>query len=376
MSPPFGPWCTGIDDQSSPHLSTFWKRRMAMLPELAAHPGSPTRRQVLHAGLAGLGLACWPTLRPGRAVEAAGDLDDAKGMLYLYAQFKLVPQEEMERLTQEKTTDLGGIIAVDPESGEWNVVFPRILYVFSISPDGTTIASGDYESRNGHGRLTNVTLTELDRPDEPPRTICEFGDWAVWSGNGLELIVPLLTTKLGQDPRRWEHWRMNADGTNRVKLPIPESHVIMDWSPDGQWITTASPDHPDARGNHVYVMRPDGTGLRRMSTEDVSAYADFSPDGRRLAFVERQSIVIVDVDGRNRQQFRPSDAPDPSYPGVAWSPDGRQLACITEDWNREAERNRLSNRRILIMDAEDGTARTLRIPDVEYLGWLHWLPKS
>ncbi len=153
--------------------------------------------------------------------------------------------------------------------------------------------------------------------------------------------------------------------------------MIMDWSPDGRWITTASSEHPDARGNHVYVMRPDGAGLRRMSTEDGSAHARFSPDGRRLAFVERQSIVIADVDGRNRRQFRPSDAPDPSYTDVAWSPDGRRLACIAQDWNRDADaQERLSNRRILIMDAEDGTARTLRIPEALYFQWLHWLPKS
>jgi hypothetical protein len=376
MSTPFGPWCTGIDAQSSPHLSTFWTRRMAMLPELAAHPGPPTRRQALLAGLSGLGLACWPTLRPGRAVEAAPIPDDTEGRLYLYAGFKLYSEKEMERQAKEKITDEAGIIAVDPESGEWDVVFPGLLPIFSGSPDGKTIASGEVEIGDMSMRLTNVMLFDVERPDMPPRTICEFGSRAVWSGDGLELIVSRPTTEPGQVPGRGEHWRMDADGTNRVKLPVPASHAIMDWSPDGRWITTASPEHPDARGNHVYLMRPDGTDLRRMSTEDVSTHARFSPDGRRLAFVERQSIVIVDIDGGNRRQFRPSDAPDPSYTGVAWSPDGRRLACITEDWDRVVERKRLSNGRILIMDIEDGTARTLRIPEAIYLGWLHWLPKS
>ncbi|MEW4571417.1 hypothetical protein AB1L88_26380 [Tautonia sp. JC769] len=371
----FGPWSSGIDSHSCPHLSTFWKRRMAMLPCLAKDSGAPTRRQVLHAGLLSLGLAAWPTLRPGRAVEPGavpGQDDKAKGMLYVHAIFTLITQEELER---GEGAERGGIVALDPESGEWRMAHPRNLDVFSISPDGTRLAFGDHETRDGYLRLTNVKIAEFGRPDAPVETVCEFGDWAVWSGDGSELIVPLLTTELGKDPRRWEHWRMNADGTNRVKLPIPESHCIMAWSPDGQWIATASPDHPDARGNHVYIIRPDGSGLRRMSDEDISAHASFSPDSRRLAFVERRSIVTVNLDGTDRRSFTPAEESAGSYTDTAWSPDGRSVACTAMNFDRDPEvrRNQEPDYRILIIDTEDGAARTLRVPGALFLSRLYWL---
>jgi hypothetical protein len=369
MSTPFGPWATGIDSNSQQRLSTFWTRRMTMLPALSKTPGTPTRRQILQLGTLGLGLAAWPTLRIGRGVEsspAARDQEKARGRLYLCAQF------EMDR---EGVEEVGGLIDVDPESGAWRRIRPLKSGIFSISPDGKQLASGDYESRDGYGRLTNVWIVELERTDAPPRMICEFGDWAVWSGDGSELIVPLLLSNLGEEPRRWEHWRMNADGTNRAKLHLPESHAIMDWSPDDRWLATASPDHPDARGNHVYIIRPDGSDQRRMSSEDISAYARFSPDSRRLAFIQRGVLATVDLDGAARREVYRAGERGLTLSSTAWSPDGRRLACIAADWDRdpEARRGQPEDYRILLVNVEDGSAQTHRIPDVRFLGFINWI---
>jgi hypothetical protein len=368
MSTPFGPWATGIDSNSRQRLSTFWTRRMTMLPALSKTPGTPTRRQILRLGTLGLGLAAWPTLRIGLGVESPpvlGDQEKSQGRLYLYAQFEVA---------REENDEVGGLIDVDPESGEWRRIRSLRSGIFSLSPDGKRLASGDYESRDGYGRLTNVWIVELERPDAPPRTICEFGDWAVWSGDGSELIVPRLLSTLGEEPRKWEHWRMNADGTNRAKLALPGSHVIMDWSPDGRWVATASPDHPDARGNHVYIMRPDGSDQRRMSSEDISAYARFSPDSRRLAFVQRGVLVTTDLDGADRREIYRAGEQGLSLESTAWSPDGRRLACIAADWDRDRKvLQRPPGYRILLVNVEDGSAQTHQIPNVLFLGFINWI---
>jgi hypothetical protein len=35
-------------------------------------------------------------------------------------------------------------------------------------------------------------------------------------------------------------WRLDADGHHPIKLPIPETEWVEDWSPDGQWFVAGS----------------------------------------------------------------------------------------------------------------------------------------
>ena len=71
------------------------------------------------------------------------------------------------------------------------------------------------------------------------------------------------------------------------------------WSPDGQWLAFSSDRNTEWRARKgawehiqelsVYVMRTDGTGLRRVSHSppDISAGSPkWSPDGRRIVFYE------------------------------------------------------------------------------------------
>ena len=72
------------------------------------------------------------------------------------------------------------------------------------------------------------------------------------------------------------------------------------WSPDGQWIAFSSDrnfdftphEYPQPGWEHpqelsIYVIRPDGTGLRRLTSAGVTAGSPkWSPDGRRIVFYE------------------------------------------------------------------------------------------
>src|SRR5262245_8124352 len=59
----FGPWATAIDTGANPQLSTFWKRRMTMLPFLAHVMPRPSRRTLLLLGTLAAVLGAWPTIR-------------------------------------------------------------------------------------------------------------------------------------------------------------------------------------------------------------------------------------------------------------------------------------------------------------------------
>jgi TolB protein len=70
-----------------------------------------------------------------------------------------------------------------------------------------------------------------------------------------------------------------------------------DWSPDGQWITFVS----DRTGSsEIYVMRPDGTGLRAVTdAPSIEASPSWAPDSERIVFVSNRSdgrkMFVVDI---------------------------------------------------------------------------------
>jgi TolB protein len=94
------------------------------------------------------------------------------------------------------------------------------------------------------------------------------------------------------------------------------------WSPDGQSIAFASKrDGP----SHIYVMRADGTGVRRLTSgpsDDSSP--TWSPDGRRIVFAREGELYAVRARGgpaRRLMQGIGGDAADP-----AWAPNGKLIA--------------------------------------------------
>jgi hypothetical protein len=98
-----------------------------------------------------------------------------------------------------------------------------------------------------------------------------------------------------------------TDGTSRPeRIPIragaglPEPHetilVTPEWSPDGSLIAF------DARGRGVFVVRPDGTHLRRLADGVLPTWSpnvSWSSDGSRIALVSHDggAITVVKPDG-------------------------------------------------------------------------------
>lgn len=120
---------------------------------------------------------------------------------------------------------------------------------------------------------------------------------------------------------------MRADGSQRTTITRRLVSRSPAWSADGDRIVyTASGRHfPE----EVFVMRADGTGVRRLTTDDEpQAWPTWSPSGERIAFVFmgrhfNYRIATMGVDGRDRQVLTPhrGDAADPD-----WSPDGSRIA--------------------------------------------------
>lgn len=92
-----------------------------------------------------------------------------------------------------------------------------------------------------------------------------------------------------------------------------------------RWIVfAATPPGPPV--NQLYRVQPSGAGLRQITSATLPSTAPaFSPDGKRIAFVRGSvGIFTMNPDGTGLRRLT-SNIRD-SYP--AWSPDGKQLAFV------------------------------------------------
>jgi len=366
MNERFGPWSSSLGDGLSPHLSTFWKRRLTLLASARAARLGLTRRDWLKLGAAGSAACALPTLH----LASADGPDDVKpasaGKIYVHAVLNTASAND---------GPLRGIFAIDPGTSTWNKVCD-FGNAARVSRDGRKLALIQY------GEGGRVWTLDAEGKGERHQ-VADFGGVTSWSPDGKLLIVAKWLSKPKDDDSRSENWRFNADGSNATKLPILETEEVDDWSPDGRWLVTVSDRHPPhGRGYQLYLMRPDGTDQRRL-TEDggLNVYPRFSPDSRRIAYLHQErgknSLWVVNIDGSGRRRvFEEENDASPDH--LCWSPDGKWLACKIEDWQRDEKGKKYlggsknSKPRIAIMDDEGKKSRTLNLPPAMWLGAPDW----
>ena len=88
---------------------------------------------------------------------------------------------------------------------------------------------------------------------------------------------------------------MDVDGSHLVDLSRVGEGWQVDWSPDGHSILfTSHRDHPD-NYTDIYVMRPDGSGVKRLT--DARAHTPaWSPDGSHIVF-SAPGLFVMRADG-------------------------------------------------------------------------------
>jgi Tol biopolymer transport system component len=114
-----------------------------------------------------------------------------------------------------------------------------------------------------------------------------------------------------------------AGGPSRLVVRVASSSGAA-WSPNGRLIALAGNRLGELR-TRLYVVRPDGTALRRLTGEVVAERPAWSPDGRLIAYVAYDgSIRVTRPDGTGRKTV--ATLPDLVIGHLAWSPDGTTIA--------------------------------------------------
>lgn len=246
----------------------------------------------------------------------------------------------------------------------------------SWSPDGTCIA---YDSRDADpyyptiyykeiagGPETQLTGQGEIAPDYVNPAYSPDGNWVAYAkADGTWYHLYLRPAKGGAETP------ITTGAAGPDYAPGLFGDVQPCWSADGQWIAFGSSrGDPDLGMFEIWVVRPDGSGLRQVTTGGVNdtGWPSWSPDGGRIVYSQNDEVWEVAQgapgswgipqllwDGGNRPCFSPSgnhiaydaggDIFVRAYPageanavtsgpdadtGPCWSPDGKSLAFSSD----------------------------------------------
>src|SRR5262249_23176977 len=143
-----------------------------------------------------------------------------------------------------------GLHVVDPATNTWTRIaeYPmkngvHEMAIIRVSPDGTRIAFNEYQNHRAYVSPSSVWLRDL-RPGMAPRKISDIRGRPIWTPDGKQLLVVEVIgggPHQPSQPSRFATWKIDVDGSHPVRLPIPETDSVSDWSSDARWLVGIGP---------------------------------------------------------------------------------------------------------------------------------------
>ena len=99
-------------------------------------------------------------------------------------------------------------------------------------------------------------------------------------------------------------YAVRPDGTGLERLTVGGMDPA--WSPNGKRIAAIFPDRASGGQFQIYTLSPNGTGRKRITSGTESTAPAWSPNGSQIAFVRGSQIAVVGASGgRVKQITRP-----------------------------------------------------------------------
>jgi TolB protein len=233
------------------------------------------------------------------------------------------------------------------------------------SPDGARIAY--VSTKDGQ---TDIYV--MDVSDRRITRLTHEGGWngnPTWSPDGAWIMFD--SARDGVNPSPHNDFRnlfvVRPDGTDLRRIThLPRYNGSPSWGPDGKRIAFVS-DRDDAF--NIYTMTPTGDDQRPVThgegTTVFAGYGRWSPDGTRIVYQasgpqrdDPPSLYWLSVDGGEPQALTTGAMAD-------WSPDGRWIA-----FHRQA-----SKVDQLFVVRPDGTSLVQLTTDATWKAWARWRPR-
>jgi Tol biopolymer transport system component len=101
---------------------------------------------------------------------------------------------------------------------------------------------------------------------------------------------------------------------------------VVQWLPDGRLALTVS-NWPEDGYPVITTLQGDKT---RVTGLPPGRDHTWSPDGRRVAFIDQAGLATVAADGSDRRQLVGFDGPNDTMRQPEWSPDGKQIVFTAD----------------------------------------------
>lgn len=232
------------------------------------------------------------------------------------------------------------------------------------SPDGTKIAFSATRDK-----APGIFVMQADGEGIARITSCDFREGCdgegspAWSPDGTRLAF------WSDRDHREGLWTVNVDGTGLVLLGEGLSFGAPAWSPDGRLIAVNgnTVDQPGKRGIFLVNARS-GRVVRSIFPDGLepSFGVTWSPEGKQLAFdavgkggsMEGAGVYLMRPDGDGLRLLASRSCPSAPCRALspAWSPDGKEIAFTSA--GNEPDPAGLSGD-LVVIDLETGRARQL-----------------
>jgi Tol biopolymer transport system component len=146
------------------------------------------------------------------------------------------------------------------------------------------------------------------------------------AAHGTRSGAKIAFTRTILEPRYTSHlFVMNPDGSGLRQLTYGDvADRWQSWSPDGSRIVFERSVR--SRGSDVFGVTADGTSLRRLTRTATSHQPAWSPDGRTIAYYDSTGVFVMNADGTGKRLLTDQAGAGSPARSPTWSPDARRIA--------------------------------------------------
>ncbi|WP_406699330.1 hypothetical protein V5E97_10705 [Singulisphaera sp. Ch08] len=230
-----------------------------------------------------------------------------------------------------------GMVAIDPRTARWRTLYEGPEFG-PLSPDSRYMLVSQFHPDLAE-KKDGIWVYDL-KGEKPPRRVFPRKGYPLWSHDGDKLVIAAEVSEKpdgGKNVSKFETWLIDADGTGRTRLPIPDEDYVLDCSRDDAWLATRTLGEGSDHWGRLTLVHPDGTGSRTLTEgsakQNLFSIFKISPDSRSVAYVEvrvekgvrKSRLFVVDIEGKHRRELPVNFESDTSAL-LCWSLDGSDLA--------------------------------------------------
>jgi TolB protein len=181
----------------------------------------------------------------------------------------------------------------------------------AFAPDGEHIVYGrvsgqDRMFADGSDQAQHFALVLAGLDGAVESTILQLPDYRAdlnypqFSPDGRRLVFEQHNSPLGKPPHGYAVVVVGPTGKGMKRL-TPWSLTAgdaPDWSPDGKWIVFHSNIEVSGKQSQIYVVHPNGTGLRQLThfkAGTIVTSSSFSPDGKWIVLATSGEAGNADI---------------------------------------------------------------------------------